>query len=151
MRAKVKPLAQYEPRFGKPGSTILSMANTQVHLQGLPTACPICEGTAFFASTEQPASDEVICCGGCGGRYTYGFLLRRTTAGTGEKHPDKQATSARDEQRSRDVTEYLLQEIAKAAYFRAQNRGFAPGHEEQDWFEAQSTVLRTGSRPESQP
>jgi DUF2934 family protein len=141
------------------------MANTQVHLQGLATACPICEGTAFFASTEQPASDDVICCGGCGGRYTYGFLSRRTTAGNDEKHPGKEATSARDEQRSQEVsakadrprnepapsTAYLVQEIAKAAYFRAQNRGFAPGHEQQDWFEAQSTVLRTESRPESEP
>jgi hypothetical protein len=79
------------------------------------------------------------------------------TAGNDEKHPDKEATSARDEQRSRDVsakadwprhepalsTEFLVQEIAKAAYLRAQNRGFAPGHEKQDWFEAESTVLQT--------
>jgi hypothetical protein len=82
------------------------------------------------------------------------------TAGTDEKYPDKEATSARDEQRSQDVsakadrprkepalsTEYFVQEIAKAAYFRAQNRGFAPGHEKQDWLEAESTVLRTDSR-----
>jgi hypothetical protein len=134
------------------------MANTQLHLQSLATACPICEATAFFASTEQPDSDDVICCGGCGGRYTYGFLLKRQTAGNDEKRPDKEAASARDEQRSQEVsakadrprkepaplTQYLVQEIARAAYFRAQNRGFAPGHEAQDWLEAQSTVLQTG-------
>jgi hypothetical protein len=129
------------------------MANTQVHLQGLATACPICEGTAFFASTEQPASDDVICCGGCGGRYTYGFLSRRTTAGNDEKPRSQEVSAKADRPRNEPArsTAYLVQEIAKAAYFRAQNRGFAPGHEQQDWFEAQSTVLRTESRPESEP
>lgn len=28
--------------------------------------------------------------------------------------------------------------IAEAAYFKAEKRGFAPGHEEQDWREAES-------------
>lgn len=78
------------------------------------------------------------------------------TAGNDDNPPDTAAAGARDEQRSQDaakadrsrnapalLTEHLMQEIAKAAYFRAQNRGFAPGHEKQDWFEAQSTVLRT--------
>jgi hypothetical protein len=79
------------------------------------------------------------------------------TAGNDEKHPDKEPPRPRDEERSRDVsakadrprhepalsTEFLVQEIAKAAYLRAQNRGFAPGHEKQDWFEAESTVLQT--------
>ena len=141
---------------GKPGSQSF-MADAQIHLQSLATACPLCEATAFFASTEQLASDDVIRCAGCGGRYTHGFLVRRMTRGNGDKYPDTAATGATDEKPSQDVsakadrprsepalsTEHLVQEIARAAYFRAQNRGFAPGHEKQDWFEAQSTVLRT--------
>ncbi|MEO8061301.1 MAG: DUF2934 domain-containing protein [Pseudomonadota bacterium] len=30
--------------------------------------------------------------------------------------------------------------IAKAAYYRAEKRGFAPGHEREDWFAAESEV-----------
>jgi len=33
-------------------------------------------------------------------------------------------------------------EIAVAAYYRAQGRGFAPGHELEDWLEAESEVSR---------
>ena len=32
--------------------------------------------------------------------------------------------------------------IARAAYFRAEKRGFAPGCELQDWVEAEAEVLR---------
>jgi hypothetical protein len=32
--------------------------------------------------------------------------------------------------------------IARAAYFRAEKRGFAPGNELQDWVEAESEVLQ---------
>lgn len=32
--------------------------------------------------------------------------------------------------------------IATAAYFRAQQRGFAPGHEEEDWLHAEAEVDR---------
>jgi DUF2934 family protein len=32
--------------------------------------------------------------------------------------------------------------IARAAYFRAEKRGFAPGGELQDWVEAEEEVLR---------
>jgi hypothetical protein len=41
--------------------------------------------------------------------------------------------------------------IAEAAYFRAQGRGFAPGHETEDWLAAESEVderlLRGASAP----
>jgi len=30
--------------------------------------------------------------------------------------------------------------IAQAAYFRAEKRGFAPGRELQDWFEAEAEI-----------
>jgi hypothetical protein len=32
--------------------------------------------------------------------------------------------------------------VARAAYFRAEKRGFAPGGELQDWVEAEAEVLR---------
>ncbi len=40
------------------------------------------------------------------------------------------------------------QRIATAAYFRAQRRGFAAGHEAEDWIEAEREVdLRIEYRP----
>jgi hypothetical protein len=32
--------------------------------------------------------------------------------------------------------------IARAAYFRAEKRGFAPGSELEDWIEAEAELLR---------
>jgi hypothetical protein len=52
--------------------------------------------------------------------------------------PDEQASNARDA----PLSDELRQEIAKAAYYRAQARGFAPGYEEQDWLEAEKAVLK---------
>ncbi len=43
--------------------------------------------------------------------------------------------------------------IAEVAYFRAQSRGFEPGHEEEDWLEAEIEVddrLRSGRTSEYQ-
>lgn len=42
--------------------------------------------------------------------------------------------------------------IAEAAYYRAERRGFAPGKEEDDWYEAEKEVDRgtpTGKKPEA--
>jgi hypothetical protein len=36
--------------------------------------------------------------------------------------------------------EQLRQAIAEAAYYRAQQRGFAPGHELEDWLAAQHEI-----------
>jgi hypothetical protein len=36
--------------------------------------------------------------------------------------------------------EQRRQHIEEAAYFKAQSRGFAPGHEMQDWLEAEAEV-----------
>jgi hypothetical protein len=44
--------------------------------------------------------------------------------------------------------EELKMLIAEAAYFRAQERGFAPGYELQDWIEAEAEVMvRIGRSP----
>ena len=38
--------------------------------------------------------------------------------------------------------------ISDAAYYRAKQRGFAPGHELEDWIQAEAEVMRrVGSRP----
>ena len=43
--------------------------------------------------------------------------------------------------------EEIRQLIAEAAYYRAKERGFQPGHELEDWVEAESEVMgRIGGR-----
>jgi hypothetical protein len=37
--------------------------------------------------------------------------------------------------------EETRRQIAEAAYFRAKERGFEPGHELEDWIEAESEVM----------
>ena len=37
--------------------------------------------------------------------------------------------------------EELHRQIAEAAYYRAQRRGFAPGYEKRDWIEAEAEVM----------
>ncbi len=44
--------------------------------------------------------------------------------------------------------EALRRRIAEAAYYRAQRRGFAPGGEQQDWFEAESDLRAPTRRNE---
>jgi hypothetical protein len=39
-----------------------------------------------------------------------------------------------------DATAERLKKIAEAAYRRAQQRNFAPGHDLEDWFEAEQEV-----------
>ena len=53
-------------------------------------------------------------------------------------------TNARAEMSS----EELKKLIAEAAYYRAKERGFAPGYELQDWIEAEAEVMvRIGRSP----
>lgn len=42
--------------------------------------------------------------------------------------------------------EEIRQLIAEAAYYRAKQRGFAPGHELEDWVQAESEVMRRVER-----
>jgi len=43
--------------------------------------------------------------------------------------------------RAHTSSEEARRQIAEAAYFRAKERGFAPGHELEDWIEAESEVM----------
>ena len=50
--------------------------------------------------------------------------------------------------RAETSAEELNKLIAESAYFRAQERGFAPGYELQDWIEAEAEVMiRIGRSP----
>jgi len=40
-----------------------------------------------------------------------------------------------------------LQDIATAAYFRAEARGFGPGHELDDWLAAEAALSAAAARP----
>jgi hypothetical protein len=69
------------------------------------------------------------------------------------KLPDAQAGAPRklvSEQRAEPLATNLRAEltdeeiralIAEAAYYRAQKRGFKPGHEDEDWAEAEAEVM----------
>jgi hypothetical protein len=43
--------------------------------------------------------------------------------------------------RTQGSSEDTRRRIAEAAYFRAKERGFEPGHELEDWIEAESEVM----------
>ena len=43
--------------------------------------------------------------------------------------------------RAQSSSEDTRRQIAEAAYFRAKERGFEPGHELEDWIEAESEVM----------
>lgn len=72
---------------------------------------------------------------------------RTTTRATAPKTPASSTPSAATDvvptppAAPREISpEERYSMIATAAYFRAQSRGFAPGHEVQDWLDAQAEV-----------
>ena len=82
----------------------------------------------------------------------------KTARSTGEKAPGSRPTQARKPTRtapdapsveaaargsSNSLTpEQLYRMIQETAYFKAKARNFAPGHEVQDWIEAEAEVRR---------
>lgn len=67
---------------------------------------------------------------------------------SGTKRPSKRApvTSSKDVPPSISAEE-RQRLVERAAYFRAEKRGFAPGFELQDWIEAEAEVLRLIGTP----
>ena len=57
---------------------------------------------------------------------------------TSEQHA---AVPMSTEARAEASPEEIRKLIAEAAYYRAKERGFAPGHELEDWVEAESEVM----------
>ncbi len=58
----------------------------------------------------------------------------------------KQQATPRAAETQRKVPSDLNTLIAEAAYYRAQQRGFTPGHELDDWIAAEAEVRRTLER-----
>lgn len=83
---------------------------------------------------------------------------RRKTPRKATPKPDSQAGAPRmstNEQRAAPLSgslrasqspEDLRKRIEEAAYYRAKQRGFVPGHELEDWVQAESEVLRSAGR-----
>jgi len=46
-----------------------------------------------------------------------------------------------------DDVDVLQSMIAEAAYYKAESRGFAPGHEMEDWLEAENDILNNSDSP----
>jgi hypothetical protein len=57
------------------------------------------------------------------------------------KLPSKPRAPARATPENRAAPENLRQLISEAAYYRAKRRGFAPGHELEDWIQAEAEVM----------
>jgi hypothetical protein len=51
------------------------------------------------------------------------------------------STSAAGNVRAEAFSDDIRRQIAEAAYLRAKERGFEPGHELEDWVEAESEVM----------
>jgi hypothetical protein len=56
--------------------------------------------------------------------------------------PDSQAGNARMDASPEEIRRL----IEEAAYYRAAERGFTPGHELEDWIQAESEVMRRVER-----
>lgn len=56
----------------------------------------------------------------------------------------RKATPKTEEKALRSVRapEEVRKQIEEAAYYRAKQRGFEPGHELEDWVQAESEVMR---------
>ena len=72
----------------------------------------------------------------------------RRTPGKAPARPDKGAAHEGFNAQARaDLSpEELRKLISEAAYYRAKQRGFAPGHEVEDWIQAEAEVKRRVSR-----
>lgn len=71
---------------------------------------------------------------------------RRTNAATPKPDTTKAAAPMNADARAEASAEEIRQLIAEAAYYRAKQRGFTPGHELEDWVQAESEVMRSIGR-----
>jgi hypothetical protein len=46
-----------------------------------------------------------------------------------------------------DVVDVHQSMIAEAAYYKAESRGFAPGHEMEDWLKAENDIMNNSYSP----
>jgi hypothetical protein len=64
------------------------------------------------------------------------------SAGSKPLQAERPAKTATDAPVSKLSPEEVYKLIQESAYFKAKARGFAPGHEVQDWIEAEAEVRR---------
>jgi hypothetical protein len=73
---------------------------------------------------------------------------RKAAPATPKPDSTKGAASREGNVRAEVFSEETRRQIAEAAYYKAKQRGFAPGHELEDWIEAESEVMgRLNERP----
>ena len=63
----------------------------------------------------------------------------RTPTRAAAPRSDKEITPSASVELTREELQKL---ISEAAYFRAKQRGFEPGHELEDWIQAEAEVMR---------
>ena len=66
----------------------------------------------------------------------------RPKSETGLKNEAKTGLSRGNDARVEISRDELRKLVSEAAYYRAKQRGFTPGHEEEDWIQAEAEVLR---------
>lgn len=67
---------------------------------------------------------------------------RKTTAEERSGALDSSSTAAGNSPKPEQSPEEMRKQIEEAAYYRAKQRGFAPGYELEDWIQAESEVMR---------
>jgi Protein of unknown function (DUF2934) len=73
---------------------------------------------------------------------------RRTTPKTAPKTAGSNKPSGFTAEGRADVSpEELRKLVSEAAYYRAKQRGFEPGHELEDWIQAEADVIRRLNGP----
>jgi hypothetical protein len=71
---------------------------------------------------------------------------RRSTTATPNHDSSKGAKPMPNSARAEASAEEIRQLIAETAYYRAKQRGFEPGHELEDWVQAESEILQRVER-----
>lgn len=61
--------------------------------------------------------------------------------------PAKRTPNAVSHSNPQPSAEEVRKLVSEAAYYRAKQRGFAPGHELEDWVQAEAEVLRRLNSP----
>ena len=75
------------------------------------------------------------------------MATKRAPAKTSAKTPTTKTTTEKPQSftgnaRADVSPDELRKLISEAAYYRAKQRGFAPGHELEDWIQAEAEVMR---------
>jgi hypothetical protein len=92
------------------------------------------------ASKERPAAAKSAGVPTPGSRPTQARKPARAAPDTPQVRPSERETSGNTQAKLSPEEVYKL--IQESAYFKAKARGFEPGHEVQDWIEAEQEVRR---------